>query len=57
LYYRPVSQQAQQIDDFALCIREGRKSSVAGELGRRDMAIIEAIYESARTGRRTLVKA
>ena len=45
------------MDDFALCVREGRESRVAGELGRRDLAIIEAVYESARTGKRTLVKA
>jgi len=53
----PVNQQALQMDDFAQCIREGRESRVPGELGLRDMKIIEAIYESARTGKRTLVKA
>jgi glucose-fructose oxidoreductase len=53
----PVNQQARQMDDFAQCVREGRESSVAGELGRRDMAIIEAIYEAARTGKRVEVKA
>jgi glucose-fructose oxidoreductase len=57
LQFPPMSQQARQMDDFAACIRAGRESSVAGELGRRDMAIIEAIYEAARTGKRTLVKA
>ena len=51
-----VNQQARQMDDFARCIREGRESSVPGEMGRRDLAIVEAIYESVRTGRRTLVK-
>jgi glucose-fructose oxidoreductase len=44
------SQQALQMDDFALCVREGRESPVPGEMGRRDMAIIEAIYKSAREG-------
>ncbi len=43
----PRSQQAAQIDDFARCIRENRESPVAGEMGRRDMVIIEAIYASA----------
>ena len=52
----PVKQQALQMDDFALCVREGRESRVAGEMGRRDLAIIEAVYQSARTGKRTLVK-
>lgn len=46
----PPSQQAVQIDDFARCVREGRESSVPGEMGRRDMVIIEAIYRSAATG-------
>ncbi len=44
------SQQALQMDDFALCVREGRESPVSGEMGRRDMVIIEAIYKSAAEG-------
>jgi glucose-fructose oxidoreductase len=51
-----VNQQALQMDDFAQCIRDGRESRVPGEMGRRDLVIIEAIYEAARTGRRTLVR-
>ena len=50
-YNPPVNQQALQMDDFALSVREGRESRVSGEMGRRDLAIIEAIYEAARTGR------
>ncbi len=53
----PVNQQARQMDDFALCVREGRESRVPGEMGLRDMKIIAAIYEAAKTGKRTLVKA
>ena len=52
----PRSQQALQIDDFALCVREDRPTRVPGEMGRRDMVIIEAIYESARKGKRVEVK-
>ena len=53
----PPSQQAVQIDDFALCVKEGRESPVSGEMGRRDMVIIEAIYRSAaENGRRVEVK-
>jgi len=52
----PVSQQALQMDDFATCVREGLESRVAGEMGLRDMKIIEAIYESAKTGKRVEVK-
>jgi glucose-fructose oxidoreductase len=52
------SQQALQIDDFVRCVREGRESPVSGEMGLRDMKIIEAIYASAAAGgKRTLVKA
>ena len=53
----PASQQALQMDDFALCVREKRESIVGGAMGRRDMRIIDAIYEAAKTGKPTLVKA
>jgi glucose-fructose oxidoreductase len=46
----PQSQQALQIDDFARCILENRETKVPGELGRRDLVIIEAIYSSAAAG-------
>jgi glucose-fructose oxidoreductase len=44
------SQQALQIDDFALCVRDGRQTRVPGEMGRRDMVMVEAIYASAAAG-------
>jgi len=47
-----INQQAAQMDDFALCIKQGRESRVSGEMGLRDMEIIAAIYESARTGKK-----
>jgi glucose-fructose oxidoreductase len=53
----PVSHQALQMDDFALCVRENRESRVSGEMGLRDMKVIEAIYEAARTGKRVELKA
>jgi glucose-fructose oxidoreductase len=49
-------QQAMQMDDFAECVREDRESRIPGEMGRRDLAIVEAVYTAARTGQRTLVK-
>lgn len=53
-----VNQQALQMDEFALSVKENRPSVVAGEMGRRDLAIIEAIYASAANdGQRTEVKA
>src|SRR5437764_1330389 len=51
-----INQQAAHMDDFADCIRSNRDTSVPGELGRRDMQIITAIYEAARTGKRVQVK-
>ena len=53
----PVNQQALQMDDFADCILSGRDTPVPGEMGRRDIAIIEAIYEAARTGKRVVLNA
>lgn len=42
---------AAEMDDFARCILEGRPTKVPGEEGLRDVRIMQAIYESARTGR------
>ena len=44
-------QQALQMDDDALAILEGRPPLVPGEDGLRDVRIVEAILESARTGK------
>jgi glucose-fructose oxidoreductase len=53
----PPSQQALQMDDFAQCILTGRATPVPGEMGRRDVTIIEAIYASIAAGsKRTEVK-
>jgi glucose-fructose oxidoreductase len=46
----PPSQQAVQMDDFARCVRDDLPTRVPGEMGRRDMVIIEAIYASAAQG-------
>ena len=57
LQYPKTNQQARQMDDFAQCILTGRPTPVPGEMGRRDLAIIEAIYASAAAGgKRTEVK-
>ncbi len=47
-----VRQQARQMDDFAECILENRESRVPGEMGLRDVQILLAIYEAAKTGKR-----
>ncbi len=52
----PASQQALQIDDFALCVRDNLQTRVPGEMGRRDLVIVEAIYRAAATGKRVEIK-
>ncbi len=42
---------AAEMDDFARCILEDRESKISGEEGLRDVKIMMAIYESAKTGR------
>ncbi len=56
IHYPSVNEQAGQMDDFAACILTGRPTPVPGEMGRRDIAIITAIYEAAASGRRVPVK-
>jgi predicted dehydrogenase len=45
-----VNQFAAEMDDFAQCILNNQPSRVSGEEGLRDVRIMLAIYESARTG-------
>jgi predicted dehydrogenase len=47
----PTDQFAVEMDDFAQCILEKKATKVSGEEGLRDVTIMMAIYESARTGR------
>lgn len=47
-----VNQQARQMDDFALAILEGRSTPVPGEMGRQDVKILQAIYQSMETNKR-----
>jgi len=51
-----VNQQARQMDDFALAIKGNRPSPVSGEMGRRDLKILQAIYASMHTGKRIEIK-
>ena len=51
-----INQQAAQMDDFADCVLTGRETPVPGELGRRDMQIITAIYESVGAGKSVPVR-
>jgi predicted dehydrogenase len=47
-----INQQAAQMDAFASCILSNEESRVPGEMGLRDVQILEAIYESAKTGKK-----
>ena len=41
-----------QIEDFTRAIRTGRAPKIDGREGRRAVVLLEAIYKSARTGRK-----
>lgn len=47
----PTVQFARQIDHFVDAIRDGTRIRTPGEMGLRDLRLIEAIYASAATGR------
>jgi predicted dehydrogenase len=46
-----INQFAAEMDDFAQCIMNKKTSKVPGEEGLRDVKIMLAIYESARSGK------
>jgi predicted dehydrogenase len=52
IHFPEINQQALQMDDFARCIMEDMETRVPGEMGLRDVEILKAIYEAARTGRK-----
>jgi glucose-fructose oxidoreductase len=49
---RVPNQQARQMDDDALSILNGAAPLVPGEEGLRDMRVVDAIFASARSGKR-----
>ena len=50
--FEQVNQQALQMDDFALAIKNNRDTPVPGEMGRQDVKILQAIYKAMETGER-----
>jgi len=52
--FQHESQQKLQMDDFALHILEGTVNRASGDMGKRDMIIVEAIYRSIAEGNRTI---
>ncbi len=51
-----VNQQALQMDDFAYYILHDKPTRVPGEMGMRDVQIIEAVLQSAATGKKVPLK-
>jgi len=51
----PLNQQATQMDNDALSILQNSPIVVPGEEGMRDIAILEAIFKSAKTGKRIVI--
>ena len=56
LEFPQINQQARQMDDFAVAVSTSRPSPVPGEIGRDDVKIIMAIYQSMETGKRVEIK-
>jgi|APTNR8051073442_1049403.scaffolds.fasta_scaffold00003_526 predicted dehydrogenase len=54
--FMQVNQQSRQMDDFALAIHDNRPSPVPGEMGKRDVTLLRAIYESMETGKKIQIK-
>ncbi len=52
MQFPEINQQARQMDDFALAVKENRPTPVPGEMGRQDMKILQAIYKAMKTGER-----
>ena len=48
---KPVDAVVEELAEFARCVREGTRPEVGGEEGTRNIAVLEAIVESAATGR------
>lgn len=52
MQFPAVVQQAIQMDDFAQCVRDNKPSRVPGEMGLKDMKVIDAIYRSLQSGKK-----
>jgi len=49
--FADMDQFGAEMDDFAICVRDGKPTRVPGEEGLRDVRIIDALYRSAASGR------
>ena len=50
-----VDQQATQMDEVAVCIKEGKPMRVPGEEGLADLKVVEAIESAIKSGRKTQI--
>lgn len=50
-----INQQAAQLDGIAKAIKENKESIVPGEIGRKDVKYLQAVYEAMRTGKRVVI--
>ena len=55
LNFPQVPQQAAQMDDFADCVLNKKQTRVPGEMGMRDVKLLLAIYESAKSGKKITI--
>jgi predicted dehydrogenase len=53
---QPVDWIAEQLAEFGRCVRDGGRPEVGGEEGTANVAVLEAIIESTRTGKAALVE-
>ena len=51
IHFASIDQFAAEMDNFAECILNKQPTKVSGEEGLRDVKIMMAIYEAARTGK------
>lgn len=56
LSFPAVNQQALQMDDFALSLIRKRPVRLPGEMGKRDVAYLQAIYQAMRSGQKVMLK-
>ena len=54
--FKPMDEFVLEIDYFAECIQKGRRPEPDVEQGLRDITIIQAIYQAAKTGRLVKIK-
>jgi predicted dehydrogenase len=50
-----INQQAAQMDNFAECVLQKKATRVPGEMGLKDMKVVEAIYRSIASGKKEKV--